>query len=308
MKLLLFTQLLANVVAAANTKDEVFWERELKDANSGKYLYRNDYLAVYEPDNFVSLNPDGETSKNLIPTEAPSSEPSQSNEPSFSSKPPPGRISSDDVKAGESIVQFGSVYSKHSIEFVNTENFDTSELAKRFKPNFGPETLPPEASNRSVVGGRQPINVPPGDPGYFLHGECVQNRPSVQVASTATTPPPIQARLLSHTCLLNLCLGGGGYDCIGIYAGTAFDFSIEFSKSNGPLSLPPPYPATIIGGTGAFEGIEGSAQVVTICGTTGLIQTGATVAPSVGQKLIGPFGFIVQAISVKANKPLPSAP
>jgi len=74
----------------------------------------------------------------------------------------------------------------------------------------------------------------------------------------------------SHTCLLNLCLGGGGFDCIAIYAGTAFVFNlgkqISTVESEGgessddapyasldvssDVSLPPPFPATIIGGTG----------------------------------------------------------
>ena len=67
----------------------------------------------------------------------------------------------------------------------------------------------------------------------------------------------------SHTCNLNLCLGGGGFDCIAIYAGTAFTFNIgqqvrvgigTFSDEivEAAPSLPPPFPATIIGGTGRY--------------------------------------------------------
>jgi hypothetical protein len=67
--------------------------------------------------------------------------------------------------------------------------------------------------------------------------------------------------ITSHTCLLNLCLGGGGFDCIAIYAGTSFVF--DFGEQLNLLAagtdlvrttptLPPPYPATIIGGTGRY--------------------------------------------------------
>ena len=85
--------------------------------------------------------------------------------------------------------------------------------------------------------------------------------------------PTLGGSETSHTCNLNLCLGGGGFDCIAIYAGTAFIFDfgvgvtlvdnvgsgdlIELTTLNtqdsfGPRPLPPPFPATIIGGTGRY--------------------------------------------------------
>jgi hypothetical protein len=72
----------------------------------------------------------------------------------------------------------------------------------------------------------------------------------------------------SHSCKLNICLGGGGFDCIAFYAGTSFVFDVgqQVATGNfgvardlyGPLgpgtdpSLPPPFPAIIIGGTGRY--------------------------------------------------------
>lgn len=64
----------------------------------------------------------------------------------------------------------------------------------------------------------------------------------------------------SHTCNLNLCLGGGGFDCIAIHAGTPFVFAFgrqisvigDANNFNGKVSLPLPFLATIIGGTGRY--------------------------------------------------------
>jgi len=61
------------------------------------------------------------------------------------------------------------------------------------------------------AGQRQPLFVPQADPGYFLNGECV----ATSVVGTMIT---------GHSCLLNLCLGGGGYNCLAIYAGSKFVF------------------------------------------------------------------------------------
>jgi hypothetical protein len=63
--------------------------------------------------------------------------------------------------------------------------------------------------------------------------------------------------------------------------------------------------------TVSFEGIEGTVDIATICGTTGPI-----INNLVGRhRLLAPFptseikiGFIVQTISVNANMPLPVAP
>jgi hypothetical protein len=86
--------------------------------------------------------------------------------------------------------------------------------------------------------------------------------------------------ITSHTCTFNLCLclGGGGFDCIAIYAGGGYAFDLSpKGPDGGPLEIAPPFRGTILGGTGSFEGIEGTVDVVTITGTTGpiaLIDTG----------------------------------
>ena len=144
-------------------------------------------------------------------------------------------------------------------------------------------------------GDRQPKQpVPPGDSAFFYHGECV-------ATSAINSPSPFQDKqrqlgpggfdldeldaflasftVTSHTCNLNICLGGGGFNCIAFYSGTSFVFDVgeQISRSNplcggdvicrtrqlkqaqgipepfnGEIKLPPPFPSTIIGGTGRY--------------------------------------------------------
>ena len=89
-------------------------------------------------------------------------------------------------------------------------------------------------------GDRQPKQpVPPGDLAFFYHGECV-------ATSAINSPSPFQDKqrqlgpggfdldeldaflasftVTSHTCNLNICLGGGGFDCIAFYSVPFFLF------------------------------------------------------------------------------------
>ena len=146
------------------------------------------------------------------------------------------------------------------------------------------------------AGDRQPKQpVPPGDSVFFYHGECVVN-------SAINSPSPFgdilwstkgggldrdeldaflaSFTVTSHTCNLNICLGGGGFNCIAFYSGTSFVFDVgeQISRScggdvicrtrqlkqaqgipepfNGEIKLPPPFPSTIIGGTGRYVQIK----------------------------------------------------
>ena len=104
----------------------------------------------------------------------------------------------------------------------------------------------------SFPGGRQPKQpIPPGDSAFFYHGICV--------ATSAFNDPKgfLLDTVLSHSCKLNICLGGGGFNCIAFYAGTSFVFNLVPQVGILPFeepepSLPPPFPATIIGGTGRY--------------------------------------------------------
>ena len=205
---------------------------------------------------------------------------------------------------GSSTIQSGGIYDPADVQIVDrlgtsaADNFDcTLFLDKRGQ----------------FAGQRQPKFIPQKDPGFFFNGECV----ATQVRG---------ALILGHSCLLNLCLGGGGYNCLAIYAGSKFVFNpleqVLFSpttfnegvtKNNaGSIvpSLPPSYPGTIIGGTGSFIGAVGYVDITTI--------TGRTLTPAIAfddndddLSALAPFdqaGYITQKINVVTNVPLPVAP
>ena len=134
------------------------------------------------------------------------------------------------------------------------------------------------------AGGRQPKQpIPPGDSAFFYHGMCVATS---SLSGDLEPPRPSRGRKLkirerelqskeiglfinsltvtSHSCKLNICLGGGGFNCISFYSGTSFVFDVgqqiggddrrcdDDLKAIAEPSLPPPFPSTIIGGTGRY--------------------------------------------------------
>ncbi|OEU14343.1 hypothetical protein FRACYDRAFT_240880 [Fragilariopsis cylindrus CCMP1102] len=200
---------------------------------------------------------------------------------------------------GSSTIQSGGIYDPADVQIV--DRLGTSKADGLLKPQF--------------AGQHQPKFIPQKDPGFFFNGECV----ATQVAGP---------QILGHSCLFNLCLGGGGYNCIAIYAGSKFVFNpleqvlvspttFGFGNNNNPdsivPSLPPSYPGTIIGGTGLFAGAVGYVDVTTI--------TGSTLTPAVNDPAVNDFagvseipvdfpqaGYITQKINVVSNVPLPVAP
>jgi hypothetical protein len=200
---------------------------------------------------------------------------------------------------GSSITQSGSLFCLDDFKLENKPN--------GYQPG---DLLPKGTTNNDAAfyigapyaGNTQPTAMPKPDAGYFYHGRCVAS--SVAVGNmprldqdkgskggsyyrrrrTLQQEQRSVATIASHSCFLNLCLGGGGFDCIAVYSGTAFAFNADVVKTRKPPNnyyymppenierepeLPPPYIGTIIGGTGAFEGIEGYVHVATIAGTTG---------------------------------------
>ena len=221
---------------------------------------------------------------------------------------------------GSSTVQSGGIYDPADVQIVDrlgtsaADNFDDGEDFIRDKQQRG-----------QFAGQRQPKFIPQKDPGFFFNGECV----ATQVAGP---------KILGHSCLLNLCLGGGGYNCLAIYAGskfvfnpleqflvspTTFSFVIEGDPEpeavlnpNNPgsivPSLPPSYPGTIIGGTGLFVGAVGYVDVTTITGSTlPPVRAGVGCDDDDFSILVAGYpqaGYITQKINVVTNVPLPVAP
>jgi len=204
---------------------------------------------------------------------------------------------------GTSIIQSGGIYDPADVQIVDqlSGSSGADELNRNPLVRF------------QFSGQRQPKFIPQADPGFFFNGECV------------ATNVNGGRQILGHSCLLNLCLGGGGYNCLAIYAGSKFapeygsfvpNLSFPDGRKLGPEpteninqfipQLPPSYPGTIIGGTGLFNGAVGYVDITTI--------TGNTIPPIVDGVLVGgegnpkQAGYITQKINVVTNIPLPVAP
>jgi len=312
--------------------------------NSLKDEFRRNYIVITKSEDFVRLFPNGGTFSDFIIE-------SQPNLHGVIGRKLQDLVDSNpkfEIQ-GLSTIQSGKVYDTGSIEVVN--------LPEGVEIPFLPRLDPPIVAQ--FAGGRQARFVPEGDPFYIFHGVCVATSGIVTPPSTITNlgvngkgptmttviPQPI---ITKESCKLNLCLGGGGFDCIFIYSGTAFAFNlgegiirnndakvagggvVYTGRVNRALQdgtpatfesppLPPPYPGTIIGGTGSFEGIEGTVNIATVAGTTGLLlnnwnanikrrQLGPPAEPQEYAFSFPPIGNMVQVLSVVSNMPLPPAP
>lgn len=212
--------------------------------------------------------------------------------------PTPGQLGELNL-LGSSTIQSGGIYDPADVQIV--DRLGTSEADNFFIFPRG-----------QFAGQRQPKFFPQKDPGFFFNGECV----ATQVAGP---------QILGHSCLFNLCLGGGGYNCLAIVAGskfvfnpleqvvfsdTTFNFDDEVGLNAGTVvpALPPSYPGTIIGGTGLFMGAVGYVDVTTITGST--LTPAVDFLPEVFKidAILPQAGYITQKINVVTNVPLPVAP
>jgi len=316
LSVLLLVASLAYEVSSSNVKNEMgntnTMPEDKKDVNrkltgeDDKLPYSQIYIAVTQAVDLTRLFPNGGNFLTLLDDflkKAKASPNSFKSNPLFQIQ-------------GSSTTQKGAVFDPSSIEVVNAPDGVLVTVGA------GPKRQVQFAGNRKIK------FTPVDDPFYFFHGQCVATsgflEPSTQIrtlpGATISIPQPV---IKSQSCSLNLCLGGGGFSCIAIYSGTSFVFNfgkgvVLNNKSrpgtNGspftfeaPL-LPPPFPGTIIGGTGSFEGIEGSVTIATIAGTTGpiLFDSPSLSGPTFDRSK--PVGSIVQVISVKSNMPLPPGP
>jgi len=319
---------LALVVTPANTKngmanttpdDNNVFMRKLMEEND-EIIFSRSYISVTQADDFVTLFPNGGDTGDFLDDFQTGTRKAI---PKFAIQ-------------GSSTTQKGDIFDSSSIEVVNAPE----GVKVPGEVGFGEDIQVQFAGNRRVR------FTPQGDPYYFFHGQCVATsgilEPPIQVFPSIVGPtnrrklnnPDMlfipQPVITSNSCRLNLCLGGGGFSCIAIYSGSAFVFN--FGKGialnnaavfparrligNGltPLTfeappLPPPFPGTIIGGTGSFEGITGSVSIATIAGTTGpLVQIDSSTGRPFFRGGLKPLGSIVQVITVKSNMPLPTGP
>jgi len=289
--------------------------------DNGNDVFSRTFIAITKAEDFVTLFPNGGDTAAVF---------TAIQEAVIANKGPLEKVERNELLKqfpiqGSSTTQEGGIFCPSSVELVNTEG-DELDIG-----NGDSLTFP-------VAGNRKLRFVPVKDPFYFFHGQCVAtsgiSEPDITAPFTNVSPTDFelpQAVITSHLCRLNLCLGGGGFNCIAIYSGTAFVFNISkgIALNNAVTSLsttfpsakttpikttfeapplPPPFPGTIIGGTGTFEGIEGSVSIATIAGTSGRIIIEGPMPLSTGPINRDPVGNIVQVISVKSNMPLPPGP
>ena len=164
------------------------------------------------------------------------------------------------------------------------------------------------------AGGEQPQNTDPkGNKNFFLSGSCTtisqfdderSSNDGILRRNLQLDVVKFLPTIRSHQCIYDLCLGGKGFNCVGLYGGGGFIFNplkrIDQSKgpddedqsiiddNNREPPLPPPFDLVIFGGTGAFRNVSGKAELMTIAGRN---RRG--------------LGVIVQNLMTYTNIPLP---
>jgi len=165
----------------------------------------------------------------------------------------------------------------------------------------------PEFFNAGGVQARQ--NDPPGKAGFFLTGVCTvtaQSNNGFNDQGGTIFLPTTEAQ----QCLYDLCLGDQGFNCVNLYSGGGYTFNqferyslgsedkTIFTDNNLEPPLPPPFDLIILGGTGAFRLVRGTATLTAVAGLTrGSIQDN-----------IPQFGSLVQILQVRSNIPLKRGP
>jgi hypothetical protein len=132
----------------------------------------------------------------------------------------------------------------------------------------------------------QPEVIPAVDQDFTFGGKCT------------VTSSQFGTSIVGHSCLYDLCLGRST-DCIFVYAGTRFEFfplsndreQLIGAQNKGLLDpttidqgltddnlrtgrarrsvLPPSFPGFVFGGVGAYEGIKGSFDLITVAQRSG---------------------------------------
>lgn len=189
---------------------------------------------------------------------------------------------------GSSFLQSGPIYNPDDVQFIDCVKQPNRDSCS----NGVSSVILPSPQTQGILrygGGKQPnvIELRPAKQNYFFNGECTT------VAGFGSS------QILAHSCFYNLCLGGLGEDCVNIFAGGGFIFDplASVTGNEEPL-LPPSFPGAIFGGTGKYQGIKGSAQIITITSRT------SSVIEGVGPRLVQ-TGYITQLIQLETTQQLP---
>jgi len=196
------------------------------------------------------------------------------------------------IVRGSSFLQSGPIYNPDDVQFIDCVKQPRKDSCENFLSNS-----PANDSDNGVLrygGGKQPnvVKLRPPKDNFFFNGEC----------TTVAGFGPSQ--ILAHSCFYNLCLGGLGEDCVNIFAGGGFIFDPfeKVQKNEEPL-LPPSFPGAIIGGTGKYQGIKGSAQIVTITSRTS--RNLPVNFDGFSSNLSPQTGYITQLVQLETTQQLP---
>lgn len=199
------------------------------------------------------------------------------------------RISKNRV-IGLTRTQSGGIYDPVSVSIVNEPDGVSDAVDQAAAVKMGIQGRKGVGlAGQQYAGGAQPKFIPARDPGFYFDGQCV---------ATGGRGRHSQDK---HSCLFNLCLGGGGANCLALYCGSAFVFNEVKMPGNtfkNSPPLPPSFPCVIIGGTNTFQGAKGNVDITTLTGLT---------SPLEGKEGVQ-VGAITQRISVVSNKALPAGP
>jgi len=196
------------------------------------------------------------------------------------------------IVRGSSFLQSGPIYNPDDVQFIDCVKQPKKDSCENFLSNS-----PANDSDNGVLrygGGKQPnvVKLRPPKDNFFFNGECTT------VAGFGLS------QILAHSCFYNLCLGGLGEDCVNIFAGGGFIFDpfAPVQKNEEPL-LPPSFPGAIIGGTGKYQGIKGSAQIVTITSRTS--RNLPVNFNGFSSNLSPQTGYITQLVQLETTQQLP---
>merc|ERR1712039_281328 len=145
--------------------------------------------------------------------------------------------------------------------------------------------------------GKQPnvVQLKPPKNNFFFNGKC------------KTVAGFGDSQSLAHSCFYNLCLGGSlGEDCVNIYAGGGFifDSKLPVAKGEEPL-LPPSFPGAVIGGLGLYQGIKGTAQIVTVTTPTSKYNRASLMGAQGTPHYYISTGYYTQLIQLETTIMLP---
>lgn len=289
------TVLGSDVVEGGETENESDAERMLKrrrrkKASSPVLIEESDETKMYTRSYLTIFG--SQIVKNTVEGEEPYKHNLVLGELVSSSTPKQANINKNQGKhfsvIGSVTMQTGPIYNPNDVKFIDCKRQRRKDSCEIDSDCFNVREKAPQYG-----GGKQPnvVMLKPPKHNYFFNGQC------------KTVAGFGDSQTLAQSCWYNLCLGGAaGQDCVNIYAGGGyiFDPRTEVLRGEEPL-LPPSFPGVVVGGLGKFQGIKGSAQIVTVTTPTSAYADASLVESA--PLLV--TGYTTQLIQLETTMMLP---